>query len=443
MTRVLLAQELGLGRWHAELLGTVARSLLPKVQPDIASLLPKVQPDIASLLPKAPADIASLLPKAPADIASLLPKAPADIASLRGRSAAAIDVYFALPDPVTAASALPAGAKILPAPHHMPGSARRRHGPTRTFADILADAGWDDSATLSTLIASWQALLELVRPDVIIADHAPTLLLAARGRWPVVQVGLGFGQPPTHMAVFPSWLPASLPVDVVAIDAAVLAVVSEVLGARAPITLPAALTTERSFVTCLESLDPWRPLRGGPALGPIESLPPPLPAANNGAIVAYLSADDPRTLPLLAAIAALGRRCTAYVRDASADVLRSLAVPGVTIVDRPLAMTEALRDAALVLHHGGAGTIHQAVAAGRPQLLLPRYLEQSLNAHALARRGLALVLDEPASIAQTIEVIDTPRSHATAAAWAMTTAAEIIPGEGAAIIADTVLALAG
>lgn len=387
--RVLLVNELGLGRWHVELLAAIARRLA-------------VEGDVAC--------------------------------------------WFALPDPVAAADVLQ-GARVLAAPHHMPGPARRRAGPTRSFADILADAGWDETATLRTLLGSWRTLYDLIAPDLIVADHAPTATLAARGRVPVVVVGLGFGQPPADPDTGGTTLPRfSRTEDARQLEAPVLAVLREALGADAPPTLPAALASTCAFVTCLDALDPWRELRAAPALGPVEAVPARLGPVAPGEIVAYLSADDPRTPDLLAGLARSGRRTVAWVRDASPTTRATLAAIGgerVRLADRPLALAAALERACVVVHHGGAGTIHQAVAAGRPQLVVPRYLEQVLNAHALVRRGVAAIVDDPspAAVAAALAHVEHARAIATADAWAVVTAAELEP-DAAGVVARAALAAA-
>lgn len=53
---------------------------------------------------------------------------------------------------------------------------------------------------------------------------------------------------------------------------------------------------------------------------------------------------------------------------------------------------EVLSRMDLVIHHGGAGTCAGAIAAGLPQVILPRGADQFGNAEALAHAGAALVL---------------------------------------------------
>jgi UDP:flavonoid glycosyltransferase YjiC (YdhE family) len=53
---------------------------------------------------------------------------------------------------------------------------------------------------------------------------------------------------------------------------------------------------------------------------------------------------------------------------------------------------ELLANSDAVVHHGGAGTTLTAVAAGLPQLVLPRMADQFLNAQAVARAGVGAVV---------------------------------------------------
>jgi len=335
--RVLLAQELGLGRWHVEQLGAIARAL----------------------------------------------------------EALGAVTAFALPDPAAATSggALPHG-RVLAAPHHMPAATRRRVGPTRSFADILGDAGWDDPAVLAGLGGSWRFLADVLAPDLIVADFAPTLLAALADRVPCVTVGLGFSLPPADVDFFPPFIESRLDL-LLETEERWLDNARQALGVSAS-TLPAVLDVP-THVTALALLDPYRGFRRGPAHGPVEALAPRTPRptlASGGEVFAYLAADDARTGPLLRALGRLGLPLAGHVRDASTAWLGALALDGVTLSPHPASMPEALARAALVVHHGGAGVVHQAASAGRPQLLVPRYLEQEDNAAALVARGVALALDD-------------------------------------------------
>ena len=65
------------------------------------------------------------------------------------------------------------------------------------YADILLGAGYADTLGLRALTNAWMRLFELNRSALVIADHSPTAMLAARiMQIPCVALGSGFGSPP-------------------------------------------------------------------------------------------------------------------------------------------------------------------------------------------------------------------------------------------------------
>ena len=62
----------------------------------------------------------------------------------------------------------------------------------RTFAHILRDHGFADAGELRTRVEAWRNLYESVHPDLVVFDHSPTALLAARGL-PLRRVLIGTG----------------------------------------------------------------------------------------------------------------------------------------------------------------------------------------------------------------------------------------------------------
>ncbi len=88
------------------------------------------------------------------------------------------------------------GVTFLQSPYKPPASAPPIATP-RTFAHVLWNAGFGDPSELQVLTEAWGNLLDSAKPDVIVFDHAPTALLAARGRQVKrVVIGNGFCCPP-------------------------------------------------------------------------------------------------------------------------------------------------------------------------------------------------------------------------------------------------------
>ena len=70
-------------------------------------------------------------------------------------------------------------------------------GVGKSYADVLRHVGWAEVPVLAALDEAWGSLLDEVRPDVLVAQAAPTALLAARGRNVKIAIlGAGYDAPP-------------------------------------------------------------------------------------------------------------------------------------------------------------------------------------------------------------------------------------------------------
>ncbi len=91
------------------------------------------------------------------------------------------------------------------------------------------------------------------------------------------------------------------------------------------------------------------------------------------------------------ALRALGRRAllvTNFPQQLPAALPDSMAAAGY------VPFSSVLPRSALIVHHGGIGTVAQAVAAGVPQLIVPRAFDQFDNAARIGRLGLGRSLPD-------------------------------------------------
>jgi UDP:flavonoid glycosyltransferase YjiC (YdhE family) len=95
---------------------------------------------------------------------------------------------------------------------------------------------------------------------------------------------------------------------------------------------------------------------------------------------------------MIAAGHALDLRLVLLVSEDLHNRLRDTPIDARVFVTGHTDLAELLRHVDLIVHHGGMGTIGQALRAGVPMLIAPFVADQPLNAHSLCRLGVARTL---------------------------------------------------
>jgi len=271
----------------------------------------------------------------------------------------------------------------------------------RSFADIIAACGFQRLEALWPVVIAWDSLLDLIRPAVVVADYCPILPLACLGQIAVVTIGDGFVVPPGHLSKMPQLQRTGTEMAPEEVSLAHACEVQRRRGIRSlPTSLANLVAGDASVVCTFPELDVYGRYRQIPATGPLAShltyvSPPAKPS-----LFAYLAADFPKTRKLLRAISDSGIAAAAYVRDAPDNLKHALRARGMTIHDKPPPPERAFAERDLIIHHGGIGTIEACLMLGRPQLLLPRHLEQVLNARLTRLLGVSDTLGSEFTLAQ-------------------------------------------
>ena len=96
---------------------------------------------------------------------------------------------------------LPTGQQLVPGISVLAAPRTPQTGPVDrspiNYADVLRVSGFSDAQDVAARLNAWRGILNLTRPDVLVADHAPTALLAARiADIAYLSVGNGFAIPP-------------------------------------------------------------------------------------------------------------------------------------------------------------------------------------------------------------------------------------------------------
>jgi UDP:flavonoid glycosyltransferase YjiC (YdhE family) len=326
-------------------------------------------------------------------------------------------------DTALAAPLLPGDCRILPSP--VPAAAPPRPvARPMTFAHVLHNNGFHCGAVLARRAAAWRALVAAERPDLILAEHSPTALMAAGGLPGVrVVIGTGFTCPPdlTPLPCLRPWLchdPGELARD----EGRVLAAANTALEAlgRPPLPTLARLfaDADATLLRTFRELDHYPARAGGHYRGTATSfggLAPEWGGRGRPRVFAYLK-PGPCSPELLAE---LGRASDvlAFVPGLPHADVRRVRAAGVRLANRPVDMAAAVSACDLAVLNGTHGATAAALLAGKPVVQLPIYLEQvliGLRTEALGAGRIASRAD-PAAVARTVrEVWEDPRYRAAA-----------------------------
>lgn len=267
--------------------------------------------------------------------------------------------------------------------------ARRAGVGPSTMGDILVALGLGDVDAVSAMLGAWDGILRAARPDAIAAEFAPALMLAARGRIPLVSLGTGFSLPPAQTSHFPS-LTGQPPLHD---ERKLLAVVNEALGrhARAPLdALPQIFAADRTVPAAFRELDPYRDVRieahGTPSLsGAIAAS-----AGDGDELFVYMNGSQPRLAAFWNGLARSGvpiRLYDARLTPADRDTLERA---GLTVETRQIPFDRIVERSRIVMSHGGMGFTSSALLAGIPHIVTPFDLEKRLISAGLREIGLGL-----------------------------------------------------
>jgi hypothetical protein len=313
------------------------------------------------------------------------------------------EVYFAARDVVTAQQFFQNPAvKYLQAPL-LSGRPLQLIKQPRSVSQILHNAGFGDDNQLHSLVSAWRSLLELVRPTIIICEHAPFALLASR--WidaSRIVMGTGFSLPP-DVSPLPDLLPwlSHPPVDLARQEAVSLDRVNRLLAADrlAPLERLSQLYSDvqESILMTFAELD-HHPNRG-PAKywgswSPRSGASVEWPMGKGPCVFAYLkgSVGQWRLESVLDLLRKSPLRTVVHIPDAGPSVV-DLQSPSLRISSERVDIAAQLKDCNLAIINGTAGAGTQCLLAGVPLLTLPLYMEQLIFSRRVVELGAGLVAE--------------------------------------------------
>lgn len=284
---------------------------------------------------------------------------------------------------------------LLPLPHN---SWFPRDTAPASWADILwIEAGVHDAAQATAILLGWRDLLRQLAPECLLLDACPLAIPAARALGiPTIGLGSGFMQPPDGppWPVFRDWQPVDAS-RIAEREGQILAWCGQAAGALDVDRVEIA--PDRSLLFTYAPFDHYPARAQARYLGPMTGggQPPCWPAGRRRVLV-YLQPRYPYLDALHAALAARDDLAVLAYFGGSSCWARA---EWLDVVAEPVDAAAALREADLVIGHGGTMAA-QVAAAGVPQLLLPIHAETFLLARRLQQLGAARMVAPPLEAAE-------------------------------------------
>jgi len=318
------------------------------------------------------------------------------------------------------------GFELLQAPIWLP-PARRAPSPPAGYAEILHHCGFLSAPGLLGIVRAWRQLFDLLEPDLVLFDHAPAALLAARGLPAArVAIGTGFTLPPQQKPLPPFMSDAQgLRQRIIASEQRALVTANRVLKALGRPEMKALCNLwdlEERFLCTVPSLDHYRERVGEPYWGCLyaesSGVEPRWPRSGGAKVFAYLKPQHPHFEPMLAALAKMPCDTLVFSPDVSESLVNRYQSGSLAFSRTPFCMDRVMGQCDLVVCHSGFGTLAKATASGKPLLLAPIHREQAMIARNIANRGAGLVLgreDQPGDMEYKLRVLLDDKSFTRAA----------------------------
>jgi len=268
------------------------------------------------------------------------------------------------------------------------------------YAELLAGSGFGELTALRAGASGWLHLFGLFRPDVLVADHAPLSLFAARlAGLPTVHLAMGFEMPPGQDGALPvlrEWLKPD-PEATAELEREVLGYMNIlcVEHDRPPYDRLADLyKTDVPLLATFPEIDHF-PRRGeearyiGPLFASADGSVETWPEGEGAKIFVYLR-PDAYTGRILEALRQSGDRVVAVIPGLDARVISMYRSDRFRIHTSPVRLRGLADLADLTVIYTGHGMVSQALLAGVPLLMIPNNLEQVLLTQRIERLGAGI-----------------------------------------------------
>ncbi|MFQ5486348.1 MAG: glycosyltransferase [Desulfobacterales bacterium] len=279
---------------------------------------------------------------------------------------------------------------------------RRSFPMSLNYAQNLFRNGYWHLPSLKANLKAWLHLLETFQADFILADHAPTAILAAKlMRLPRGALGAGLALPPfvSPMPSLHPWLaiPKKLLLEKEKECTHQINWVLAELDAESIECLADIFDGTEIFLTTCPELDHYanRPKADyrGPILSAATEHEPEWPCVKSDKIFIYINYRYRFFSAIMDAVKKKGMPALAVIPDIPETERKVWESKTLAISSGPVNFKTAARECSFAVTHGGFNTANLALLSEKPLLILPEQLEQALLAYRITGQGLGMMVN--------------------------------------------------
>lgn len=270
--------------------------------------------------------------------------------------------------------------------------------PPLNHAELLMRMGYDAPDHLHGLIGAWRQAFELLRPDRVVCDAAPSAMLAASSLdIPVLCVDNGFFMPPVSAPLPKLREDAPDASDrLLASERAALDVINQVMQRlrRPAFARLADVYLHSVWYRNWVEFSHFGKHSADRHVGQIHTngigaAVPRWPAGEGPKLFCYLKIGHPQSMNVLEQASQLGYRVLTYLPGFSTDFLEKLRRSGrVAVSDAPINLSALDDDIEIGIWPGATEAFARCLDKGMRTLFLPVSAEDQLSCRALQRAGV-------------------------------------------------------
>ena len=286
-------------------------------------------------------------------------------------------------------------------------SVKQSTSPTISYADIIARQGYHSTSSLLALVKQWCDKLQAYETELLIVDHSPTALIAAKIlNLPSTLFGTGFVSPPSVSplpAIVP-WLNPD-PAFIKKIEDDVLAVINKVLqhfNCEKLNHLYELFAVEEDFLCTLPELDHYDKRAADAYWGPVFYATSGVDAhwpektslnKNRCRVFVYTNAEYKFVHKMFKSLKSIDADFLIHCAGLTEEELIPYKSNNVVFSIDPVKISSIANKADLVICHAGHGMVSAILLMGIPLLLIPTQLEQCILANKLSNFRIAGLVD--------------------------------------------------